>query len=658
MTAAEFADRLHGRRTGSGWEARCPAHDDQHASLTIRDGDRSVLVKCHAGCAFPAILAALGLTTADLRHEAPAPAPPAAAPLGEPVATYPYEARDGTLRYEVLRYAPKTFRQRRPGAAGGWHWHLNGTPRVLYRLPRLTGHATVYVVEGEKDAERLWRLHLPATTNAGGAGRWRDTYASQLREAGVQAVVILPDQDAPGEAHARTVARSCRAAGLAVRLVRLPGLPPKGDVSDWLDAGHTREELEALVGATAPVTDPARLEEPVSAGSRPTGLAFTRLGDLLEEPEETCPWLVADRLPAGGLSLLVGKPKAGKSTLARGLALAVARGEPWLGWPTTRGMVFYLALEEKRGEVRAHFLAMGAADEDVRVFVAPAPEDGLRQLRAAAERDHPVLIIVDPLLRFVRVRDANDYAEMTRALEPLLVLARETGAHLLAVHHAGKGERTGLDSILGSTAIAGAVDTALLLNRTEHYRTLRSEQRYGVNLDETTLTLDPVTRVVTAGPSRQEADEHAATAAMVEYLRRQADPVEEPAIHEAVEGRRQVKLSALRRLVAEGTVARTGAGKRGDPYRYTVSGFLVPTYIREPENQKVDNPLIASPVALDSGPRCFGVSVSGSRDPWSLREGASGTPAGGENLPAHGEGCDCPACLPAEVGAVEEEVPF
>src|SRR5262249_37485881 len=128
-------------------------------------------------------------------------------------------------------------------------------------------------------------------------------------------------------------------------------------------------------------------------------MRFTPLGELLEEPEEMTAWLVEGRLPMGGISLLAGKPKAGKSTLGRCLALAVSRGDPWLGQATVKGTVFYLALEEKRAEVRRHFLAMGArGDEDVRLFVAPSPEDGLRQLREAAERERPALIIVDLLL--------------------------------------------------------------------------------------------------------------------------------------------------------------------------------------------------------------------------------------------------------------------
>src|SRR6266542_1619661 len=187
-------------------------------------------------------------------------------------------------------------------------------------------------------------------------------------------------------------------------------------------------------------------------------MRFVALGDILSEPEEEHRCLVDPLLPTGGLSVLAGKPKAGKSTIARTLALAVAQGKPWLEkFMTSQGPVIYLALEEKRQELRRHFRAMGATgDEPIKVFVSLAPTDGLSQLRAEVDKTKPALVIVDPLLRFTRIEDANDYAVVSKAFEPLLGLARDTGSHVLALHHIGKGDHSGGDAILGSTAIFGA----------------------------------------------------------------------------------------------------------------------------------------------------------------------------------------------------------
>jgi len=345
---------------------------------------------------------------------------------------------------------------------------------------------------------------------------------------------------------------------------------------DWLSLNQHSDS------SRPPLPAPALPIEQARVSSR---LTFIPLGDLMSQPEEEVRWVVVDRLPAAGISLIAGRPKAGKSTLARCLVLAVARGEPWLGFPTLQGSVLYLALEEKETEVRRHFEAMGASgDEPVFIYSARAPQDGVTLLRQAAEERRPRLIIVDPLLRLVRVRDANDYALVTAALEPLLALARETEAHVLAVHHLGKGNHQAGDAILGSTAIFATVDTSLILKRSDKYRTLSSIQRYGEDLEEIVLVFDPETRSVMAGPPRQEADELHLASGILAYLGARREPVEEAEIHESVEGRRAVKVKTLRRLVEEGRVVRSGQGRKGAPYHYALAGsrLVVPNTLREP----------------------------------------------------------------------------
>jgi AAA domain/DnaB-like helicase N terminal domain len=327
-----------------------------------------------------------------------------------------------------------------------------------------------------------------------------------------------------------------------------------------------------------------------------TGFRVTALGELLQEREEQVRWVLEDRLPVGGFSLLAGKPKAGKSTLARCLALAVARGERFLNWPTAPGAVLYLALEEKRGEVQRHFREMGAiGDEPILVHAAQAPQAAISALHDLVAKHKPILVIVDPLLRLVRLQDSNDYAEVTQALEPLLALARESGAHVLAVHHLRKGERTDTgDTILGSTAFRAAVDTSLLLKRTDHYRILSSEQRYGPDLPETTLEFDAERRTVALGTSRAEAETDKLSTAILAHLEDRGVQLE-PEIMEAVEGRLAHKRAALRSLHQAGRVARAGAGKRKDPFRYAISGFLFPCSqdsvgTREQDTKNDDNP--------------------------------------------------------------------
>lgn len=228
------------KKTKGGGMALCPAHDDTNPSLSVQVEKKGLLLYCHAGCSLDAICAALGVKPKDLVRN-----------QQQVVATYPYRDDSGTLVYEVLRYEPgKTFKQRRPDGTGKWVWNLNGVPRLLYGSPELQGADEAVITEGEKDADRLAALGVVATCNSGGAGKWTDEHTEQLKEAGVTSVVILPDNDPPGEEHGNAVAHSCMKAGLSVKLVALPELPPKGDVCDFFDKGHTIEDLRALVDAT------------------------------------------------------------------------------------------------------------------------------------------------------------------------------------------------------------------------------------------------------------------------------------------------------------------------------------------------------------------------------------------------------------------------
>ena len=169
---------------------------------------------------------------------------PSLAPLStkkEIEAVYDYTDDQGQLLYQVVRFKPKRFAQRRPSGGGGWLWNLDGVRRVLYRLPEALAASTVFVAEGEKDCNSLHKIGLVATTNAGGCGKWRPEYSESLRG---KHVTILPDNDPPGCKHALAVARSLLGTAASVRVAELPG--PAKDVSSWLGLGHAKDELLRL----------------------------------------------------------------------------------------------------------------------------------------------------------------------------------------------------------------------------------------------------------------------------------------------------------------------------------------------------------------------------------------------------------------------------
>ncbi len=156
------------------------------------------------------------------------------------VATYDYRDEHSELLYQVVRYDcrdPKLFRQRAPKDGGGWTWSIKKVRKVPYCLPELTAAdvaSTVYIPEGEKDVDRLVKSALVATTNAGGAGKWQAAFADFLVG---RPVAILPDNDKAGRDHAEKVARSLVGKAMSIKVIELPGLSEKGDVSDWLDSG-------------------------------------------------------------------------------------------------------------------------------------------------------------------------------------------------------------------------------------------------------------------------------------------------------------------------------------------------------------------------------------------------------------------------------------
>jgi 5S rRNA maturation endonuclease (ribonuclease M5) len=165
------------------------------------------------------------------------------------VATYDYTDQDGNLLYQVVRYQPKDFRQRRPDGNGGWIWR-KGSRQVLYRLPEILEAAIIFVVEGEKDVETLRSHGFVATTNAGGA---KTTWLTEFTEAlAGREVILIPDNDGPGIERAARIARS-----LLHRVTRLAILELEGakDVSEWFEKGHGEPELIELLekgqGATA-----------------------------------------------------------------------------------------------------------------------------------------------------------------------------------------------------------------------------------------------------------------------------------------------------------------------------------------------------------------------------------------------------------------------
>lgn len=257
---------------GKDLRCRCPAHDDRDPSLDVAEGQGGrVLFLCRSrGCSFQAIMRALGLVDAD--GFPPAEASSKLSFTARVVATYDYRDEQGLLLFQTCRLYPKDFRQRRPNGKGGWIWDLKETRRVPYRLPELLAappDKIVFVVEGEKDVDALLALGLTATTNPMGAGKWKHLDPKAVDVLRGRRVVVLPDADHPGRDHAADVIRRLAEIAGTLAVLELPGLPEKGDVSDWLAAGHSAADLLRLANERLrplpldePWEDPIPLDRP------------------------------------------------------------------------------------------------------------------------------------------------------------------------------------------------------------------------------------------------------------------------------------------------------------------------------------------------------------------------------------------------------------
>ena len=260
------------------------------------------------------------------------------------VAAYDYHDEYGRFLFQVCRLEPKNFVQRRPNG-GGWIWKTRGIRRVPYRLPELLASAAadapVYIVEGEKDVGRLAALGLVATCNPGGAAKRgangkpsKPKWTSDLNKhfAG-RRVIVLPDNDEAGTDHAEAVAKNLAPSVSEIRILRLPDLLHKGDVSDWLDSGGTREELERLAAEAPTFQSP---EPPKQAGNGIDGSAeiarLAKLSVLQYERERTdaaekfgCRASVLDRL----VNKERGPDDVDKSNGGQGQPLEFPEIDPW-----------------------------------------------------------------------------------------------------------------------------------------------------------------------------------------------------------------------------------------------------------------------------------------------------------------------------------------
>jgi len=452
-----LGDRVVSER-GQQVEARCPAHDDRSPSLGLsvsRESDPGAVVHCQAGCSTTEIMQALGLNLAALfdRHWDQSNG------NGGPriVATYDYHDESGVLLYQVVRFEPKDFRQRRPNPDGSWAWKLNGVGRVLYRLPQVIeavkAGQVIWIVEGERDVEALEAVGEVATCNPGGAGKWRSDYGEWLQGADV---IVVADRDEPGRKHAETVRASLEGVAASVRVVE----PVEGkDAADHLATGHGVDNF-------APPAARGDDQETVRPGSTLKAQSFQSIR------AERARWLWEGRIPLGTATLLVGREKLGKSTLAAELAaqlsLGTLNGELY-GTPAATLLVSFE--DSAPRTVKPRLLAAGADVTLVhRVFASRDGSEDLvslpthsDQLGALARETGARLLVIDPFSASLTSDiDGHRDQHIRRALAPLTAVAEREDMAIILVAHWNKAQGGDpLSRVLGSRGLTAAVRSVL-----------------------------------------------------------------------------------------------------------------------------------------------------------------------------------------------------
>lgn len=283
-------------------------------------------------------------------------------------------------------------------------------------------------------------------------------------------MVIIPDNDRPGRDHANQVATALCGIASSIKVVELPGVPEKGDLSDWLDQGGTKEKLAELVNA-APEWWP-------SPGDKQT--PNTRIGSpivvkLADVKAETITWLWPGRVASGKLTLLAGDPGLGKSLVSLDIAARVSTGTCWPDCTTgsARGGVVLLSAEDDPADtIRPRLDAAGADVSRISLIRAVEWFDGdagqrvtrsFSLERDAAALDEAIeqtpdcrLVIIDPISAYLGNTDSHKNADVRGLLTPLSELAQRRRVAVLAVTHLNKSAGPAMYRSMGSLAFVAA----------------------------------------------------------------------------------------------------------------------------------------------------------------------------------------------------------
>lgn len=457
------------RKSRIGYMALCCFHEDRTASLSVNT-EKGVW-HCFAGCGSG------GLLDFEVKFSG-CDKETAVANISEliglkqlqlgqrPEAIYSYTDPFGKELFQVVRNQGKRFLQRQPDGKGGWIYETKNLKMVLYHLPEVVTAKQVIVCEGEKDVDNVraaiggdrdaLHSHLAVTTAPRGAGKWLDEFS--LYFVGKQ-VLIIPDNDESGRKHTQAVAVSTYRYAQGVKVLDLPGLPEKGDVSDYLKE-HTFSELLACAKACE------WWRPPIADSS-----LFMNVTQFHEKATDSVDWILEGVIQQGANGMMIARPKCGKSFAILDLALALASGQRWLDfYVQKRVRTALVSREDNYGLTQWRNLKLSKhrnltpAELDGWLYINAKglkpkimldyPED-VAALVADLKRYQTEFLILD-VMRVLHGAEENDNTEMQKIIDVLNRIQAETGASICLIHHDNKREDATLtERARGASAIAG-----------------------------------------------------------------------------------------------------------------------------------------------------------------------------------------------------------
>lgn len=418
----------------------------------------------------------------------------------KPVAIFEYYDDRGRLAYEVLKFpkdARTRYQQRRKHKDGAWIWglrerdygktkdgdwrpvkegkqydaveHIDAAERWLYRrdevLKAIKAGKPIILCEGEKDVETLRAWGFTATTNAGGAKYWSESFDKDLAGADV---VLIPDNDDAGRQRVLLRGAGLKPKAKSVRVLDLAlhwkDIPEKADVSDWRDqAGGNADRFAQLLVKAVPWA-------PAQPRSNFGAFTWSEIGT---RPTVRYDYIVDEWIPQFGRSVVGGPSQSGKSFLAIHTAMSVARGVDFFDWPTEKGGVIYqageggYAIENRFIAYRRHFEVKDS--EDVPLVVLPAKVDLfsregdtdklINEIKAwALTMAYPLrLIVIDTLATATIGADENSGKDMGVVLANIARIEEACHCHVMLVHHMNADGK----KLRGHTSVHANVDTVI-----------------------------------------------------------------------------------------------------------------------------------------------------------------------------------------------------